>query len=523
MEYSVAEQPKVLVVDDTPLNVRILHDRLESNGYRVIEAQNGKQALERTKAESPDLILLDILMPVMDGYEVLEYMKSDATLRHIPIIVISAVDQQEAVVRCLELGAEDFLTKPFNAVILKARVKASLEKKGWRDQEQAYQKQLMQEIRERKRAEEKLERANESLEQRVLERTVELNTAIAKVEELKDRFQAENIYLQQEIKLVHNFEEIISQSNEFAKILASVEQVAATDATVLVLGETGTGKELLARAIHSIGARKDRPLVKVNCATLPANLIESELFGHEKGSFTGAQSRRIGRFELADGGTIFLDEVAEMPLELQAKLLRVLQEGEFERLGGSETIKIDARVIAATNRNLVEEVSAGAFREDLYYRLNVFPVCSSPLRDRREDIPLLVNHFVAKYSAKIGKKIDTVSHKALETLKTYDWPGNIRELENIIERAVITSSEGQLEVGDWFHDAVATTGISPIGTLEEVECDHIVHVLDRTAWKIRGTHGAAEMLGLKPTTLEARMKKLGIERPTGLSSAYVHK
>ena len=502
---------KILIVDDNPQNVRILSDRLKNAGFVVFEAGDGKAAIDMAEAHEPDLVLLDILMPVMDGYEVLERLKRNEKLRHIPVIVISAVDELESVVRCIELGAEDYLTKPFNNVILNARVNACLNKKQWRDKEQQYQREI--------------EAANEQLEERVMKRTAELSDALHEVESLKNRLQAEKVYLQQEIKLDHNFDEIISRSRSFAAVSHSVEQVAATDATVLLLGETATGKELMARAIHDIGARQDRPLVKVNCASLPATLIESELFGHEKGSFTGAAERRHGRFEPANGSSISLGEVAETPLELQAKLLRVLQEGEFERLGGSNTIKVNVRLIAATNRNLEKEIAEGRFREDLYYRLNVFPISCPPLRERKEDIALLVNHFVKKYSAKIGKNIETVSGNAMLRLKSYDWPGNVRELENIIERAVIVSPGDRLEIGDWFQkttpgpaaaSAAASAAVSAV-TLEDVEREHIKKVPEHTGWKIRGENGAAQLLGLKPTTLESRMKKLGIERERGAS------
>ena len=357
----------------------------------------------------------------------------------------------------------------------------------------------------------RLEEANEKLEQRVAERTAELEEALGEVEELKNRLQEENIYLQQEIKLSHNFEEIISQSESFGRALEAVEQVAGTDATVLILGETGTGKELLVRVVHSASQRKDRPLVKVNCAALPAHLIESELFGHEKGAFTGAFTRRSGRFELADGGTLFLDEIGDLPLELQAKLLRVLQDGEFERLGGTSTLRVDVRVIAATNRDLESAVASGDFREDLFYRLNVFPIPCPPLRERKEDIPLLVEHFVGKYSAKIGKKIDTIPHKVMDALQAYGWPGNVRELENIVERGLIVSRGTQLELGDWLRGTPGSSGTAGIPTLEEKEREHILEVLERTGWRVRGAGGATETLRIKPTTLESRMKKLKIE------------
>jgi formate hydrogenlyase transcriptional activator len=335
------------------------------------------------------------------------------------------------------------------------------------------------------------------------------------MEQEKKRLEAQNQYLQEEIKLTHNFEEIVSRSANFKKVLQQIEQVATTDATVLILGESGTGKELIARAIHNISNRSKQPLVKVNCATLPANLIESELFGHEKGAFTGAVEKKIGRFELADGGTIFLDEIGELPVELQAKLLRVLQEGEFERLGNPKTMKVNVRVIAATNRNLKLAIEKKEFREDLYYRLNVFPVICPPLRERKDDIPLLIKHFCKKHEGKIGKIVHTIPDKVNEALMAYDWPGNIRELENIIERALILSREGVLEYGDWVpaHAAVIN-GVSKSSAtkLEEVEKEHILTVLKQTGWRVSGEKGAAKILGLNATTLEARMKKLGIVR-----------
>ncbi len=352
-----------------------------------------------------------------------------------------------------------------------------------------------------------------------------LTVALREVEELKARLEAENIYLQSEIKLQHNFEEIISQSPVFQKTLEKVELVAQTDATVLILGESGTGKELIARAIHNIGKRNKRPLVKVNCAALPANLIESELFGHEKGAFTGAIAAHVGRFELADGGTIFLDEIGEVPLELQSKLLRVLQEGEFERLGSSKTRQVDVRIIAATNRDLSESVNQKEFRADLFYRLNVFPIHMPPLRERKEDIPLLVHHFCRKYEPKLGRQIQLVPKNVLDILQAYDWPGNIRELENVIERALIISRGNILELGDWLPHAynIPILSATKEKTLFEVEKKHILDTLEMTGWKIRGAQGAAQALGLNPTTLEARMKKLGILRkdsktPAGESS-----
>ena len=340
----------------------------------------------------------------------------------------------------------------------------------------------------------------------------DLQGALAELEQLKDQLQRENVYLQNEIKRIHNFETIICKSDILKDVLGKVEQVASTDATVLILGETGTGKELIARAIHSISPRSQRPLIKVDCAMLPANLIESELFGHEKGAFTGAFSRKIGRFELANRSTIFLDEIGNLPFDLQAKLLRVLQDGEFERLGSTITMKCDVRIIAATNRNLEKEVEEGNFREDLYYRLCVFPIHIPPLRERKEDIPLLVKHFLQKYNKKLGRQIESVPQTIMERLNNYHWPGNVRGLENIIQRAMIVSKGRQLEIGDWFLPQNASADVSTVKTLEEVERAHITEVLETTHWRVSGERGAASILGMKPTTLESRMKKLGIKR-----------
>jgi len=340
----------------------------------------------------------------------------------------------------------------------------------------------------------------------------ELRDAFSEIERLKEQLEADSAYLQEEIKLEHDYESIIGQSESLKYILYKVEQIASSDTTVLILGETGAGKELVARAIHNLSPRKDRPLVKVNCATLPSNLIESELFGHEKGAFTGADTRHAGRFELAHGTTLFLDEIGELALELQAKLLRVLEHGELERLGSSRTIKVDVRVIAVTNRNLEEEVRNGRFREDLWYRLNIFPVTVPPLRDRPEDIPLLVNFFVDRFARKLGKSITIIPTSVMKTLQNYPWPGNVRELENVIERAVINTSGPKLRLVDELrkpHKDLKTT----LRSLEDMERDYIVRVLEETKWRIDGPTGAALILGLNPSTLRSRMQKLRIQKP----------
>lgn len=336
--------------------------------------------------------------------------------------------------------------------------------------------------------------------------------AVEELEKLKNRLQEENIYLQEEIKIEHNFGEIIGESRALKKVLNSVEKVATTNSGVLIMGETGTGKELIARAIHSISRRKDRPLVKINCAALPANLIESELFGHERGAFTGAMACRAGRFELAHGGTLFLDEIGELPLELQSKLLRVLQDGEFERVGGDRTFKVDVRIIAATNRDLERAIDTGSFREDLFYRLNVFPILMPPLRDRKDDIPILAKYFVMKYGPKEGKKIKIIPQKTLSALQAYCWPGNVRELANIIERGVILSQGGRLKLGDWLPRKSPPRLEQQPATMEAVEKEHIVKILKITDGRVSGDRGAAKILGLNPQTLYSRMKRLGITR-----------
>ncbi len=372
---------------------------------------------------------------------------------------------------------------------------------------------------ERVNFESSLKEMNDSLERQVKERTAELSAAnkdlqgaLEEVEELRDKLEAENIYLKEEIESGNNFENIISQDKEFKNILIEMEHVAKTSSTVLILGETGTGKEVISKAIHNLSDRRDKPLIKINCAALPATLIESELFGHEKGAFTGASNVKQGRFELANGGTLFLDEVGEMPIELQPKLLRAIQEGEIERLGGTKTIKIDVRLIAATNRDLEKSVGEGTFRSDLFYRLNVFPIKVPPLRDRKDDIRLLVNHFVQKYNTKLGKQINKIPQSIIAQLEKYNWPGNVRELENIIERAVIISRGNQLKLGDWFVGNNKVAQSDQLESLEKVEKQYILKVLHKTNWKISGGGGAAEILELKPTTLESRMKKLGIRR-----------
>jgi len=339
---------------------------------------------------------------------------------------------------------------------------------------------------------------------------------MAELNQLKNQLEAENFYLQEALRLDQPSSEMVGQSDAIKYVKFKINQVAPTDSTVLVTGETGTGKELVAHAIHKASARKNRPLIKVNCAALSPSLIESELFGHEKGAFTGAGSRKLGRFELANGGTIFLDEIGELPAELQVKLLRVIQEGELERLGGTKTIKVDVRIIAATNRDLKAGVEDKTFRQDLWYRLNVFPVTIPPLRQRMEDIPLLVQHFVAHCSKKFGKDITSLSANAMRSLQEHSWPGNIRELANVIERAVIYSQSSVLQLVDRFEQVREEESPSEPRSLEEMEREYIVRTLESTGWRIEGHNGAAKILGLNPSTLRARMNKLQIQRPGNL-------
>ncbi|MEE9913698.1 MAG: sigma 54-interacting transcriptional regulator [Deltaproteobacteria bacterium] len=352
----------------------------------------------------------------------------------------------------------------------------------------------------------------DELEQLFEDRTLDFQQTLSEDSALKEQPGAENIYFRHKNKTENIFGNIVGQSDGLKYVLYRAKQVAPLHTTVLILGETGTGKELIASAIHRMSPRRERPLLTVNCAALPANLIESELFGREKGAFTGADARREGRFEVADGSTLCLDEIGELPLEMQGKLLRVIQHSEFERLGSSRTIKVDVRIIATTNRDLDEEVRRGRFRQDLYYRLNVFPITIPPLRQRKDDIPLLVRFFLERYAGKFGKQIVSVQKEMLEALQGYAWPGNVRELESIIERAVILCSGPVLHLIDKLD--ISSAVISPVvRTLAEIERSHILKILSETGWRIEGNQGAATILGIRPGTLRARMLKLGVARP----------
>ncbi|MEI7729671.1 MAG: sigma-54 dependent transcriptional regulator [Verrucomicrobiota bacterium] len=474
-ETDVSEKdPRVLVVDDDLHFLELYKRILRRQNVALDTASCGAEGLALAQAKEYAAILLDISLGDMDGFEVARQIRANPKAKHTPILFLTAHRQDQlGMEEGYAIGAVDYLFKPFNPLALQTKVDFFIE----------------------------LFLKSKRLEVLVKERTRE-------IVRLKEQLEAENVYLREEIKTISHHE-ILGCSKAIQRVLAAVKQVAGTPTTVLVLGETGSGKELLARAIHEQSPRQPRSMVKVNCAALPTNLIESELFGREKGAFTGAHTSAAGRFELADGSSLFLDEIGELPLELQTKLLRVLQEGQFERVGSTKTLKVDVRLITATNRDLGRAVREGRFREDLYYRLNVFPITVPPLRERREDIPILVRAFVQEFATRMSKRIQTIPRKALDMLTQYNWPGNVRELRNIVERAMILSPGPALQV-ELPQFANYPDPVS--GRLKDVERDHILAVLDKVNWRIRGSQGAAEILALKPTTLEARMKKLGLER-----------
>ena len=451
----------ILIVDDEAMNIDLLEQELGGSGYRTLAAKSGEEALAVAARAQPSLILLDAMLGSIDGYETCRRLKAAEATRTIPVIFLTALNDTFDKVRAFKAGAVDFVTKPFEPEELLARVGTHVA--------------LRREIEAHRQT-------------RAAARLL--------VDDLRGA--------------------IVGESPAVRRMLEQIAQVAPTDSTVLIQGETGTGKELVARAIHEASTRREKPLVKVNCAALPRDLVESELFGHEKGAFTGALQQRRGRFELADGGTLFLDEVGELPLESQAKLLRVLQEHEFDRVGGTRTLRANVRVIAATNRGLQAQVAAGVFRADLFYRLAVFPVAVPPLRERRGDIPLLIRHFAARCARKLGHAVDHIAPQCLDEASDYDWPGNIRELENAVERALIVSGGAVLD-SLALPAAVAMPIAAPVtavtdGTLEDIERAHIRRVLDRAGWVIEGERGAARALGLNASTLRGRLRKLGIRR-----------
>jgi len=514
LKHDTDSAASILVVDDTPANLGFLIETLSQAGYRVRVATDGESALEQARYAPPSLVLMDAMMPGIDGFETTRRMRGTASLAQTPVIFMTALSEGHDKVRAFAAGANDYVTKPFQHEEVLARVQTHIARRA---------------------LERELERANAELESRVAARTQELERALAEVEALKVRLQQENQYLRREISEQMS-DAIVGRSPALQHALSQVALVANTDATVLIRGETGTGKELIARALHEKSARHEGPLVKLNCSAISAGLVESELFGHVKGAFTGAHDRRIGRFELANNGTLFLDEVSELPLDTQAKLLRVLQEREFEPVGSSKTQKVNVRVIAASNRDLAADSRNGRFRADLYYRLNVFPIDLPALRERRDDIPLLAAHFMQRAARKLGKRLDRFAPDTLRKLTNHSWPGNIRDLQNVIERAAILADGHELVV-DWelgpaaASPGAATNGATAAASIDEsndasvestdepaslalraLERKHIIEVLRKTRGVIEGPQGAAKLLNLKPSTARFRIRKLGIER-----------
>jgi formate hydrogenlyase transcriptional activator len=594
---SQGQQAVVLMVDDNPDNLGVLFEFLNDNDFKVLVAEDGEGALLQAEYVRPDLILLDILLPDMDGFTTCQHLKTRPETKDIPVVFMSALTDTIDKVKGFRLGAVDYITKPFHQEEVLARVTTHATLHRLKKQLMESEHRLSRMVASAmdaivtldgqglislfNRAAERIFRCSEShaLEQPFarflrkpcdqilldylrqgerdsnalaplwlpagqsavradgetfpIEATVSRSEANAQalytviLRDIGERQRAEaerkrlrgiNLYLQEELRAAQGTEQLIGASQGLQPVMTRVRQVAGTDATVLISGETGTGKELIAQAIHNLNARRDKVMVKLNCAAIPGGLVESELFGHEKGAFTGAITRKIGRFELADGGTLFLDEVGELSFDLQAKLLRVLQEGEFERVGGTRTLKVNVRIIAATNQDLARCAKDGTFRPDLFYRLNVFPIPLPPLRERKEDITLFVQHFVHRYAQKYGKRIETVPEQVLGAMYQYHWPGNVRELQHVIERAVILTQDSELAFDDCLKDsaslptAVITNDATDIKPLQDVERAHILKALENSGWRVSGRSGAAEVLGLRPTTLESRMKKLGIRR-----------
>ena len=641
-----------MLVDDNPINLQVLYQTLEGHGYKLLLAKNGEDALSIVRKVHPALILLDIMMPGMDGYEVCQKIKSSPEISDVAIIFLSALDDVKDKVKGFNLGAVDYVAKPFQSEEVIVRVEThlkirqlekTLEQKnkqleednalilesmgegllgvnkqglitfinpaganitGWQEGEiidRNFHDLFMHTDKNGQRNPIEKDKVFNSLRDRMVrhsdndifwnkdgqnfpveytvtaiegktdissacvvfkniserkQREKDLNQALKTVGELKEKLQAENSnlraessylraessYLQEEIRSEQNYGEIIGNSSALIKTMEEAKQVAATDTTVLIIGESGTGKESMARAIHQFSARKERPLIKVNCAAISESLVESELFGHVKGAFTSAINDRTGHFELADKGTIFLDEIGEVSLDVQVKLLRVLQEQEIQRVGSGELINVDVRIIAATNRNLKQMVDEGTFRMDLFYRLNVFPLTVPPLRDRKSDIPLLLAKFLDNLSKKLGKSFRGISEVSMELLMDYHWPGNIRELQNVIERSAILSKTEVIDVDDALvpvsikqlnlekndslllvnesDETLQTDGtvktarrLSAYKTLAENEKRYITDLLNDLNWVIGGKKGAAEILDVPASTLRSRMKKLGIERP----------
>lgn len=477
---------KLLYVDDEPNNLLLLKINLEK-WFEVITTAKPEEAIGIIEKENIGVLITDQRMPKITGIELAERVKARFPLT--VIIILTAFDDTSVILQALNLGGIfRYLLKPWDLNDLKQTLHSAFE---------AYH----------------LRKKNETLIRDLQEKNKQIQIAWHKINQLNEKLAEENIQLKEEFTQHVLIGEIVGKSKALKNVLKQLDQIAKSDSPVLLLGETGTGKELFAKAIHKLSLRKGKIMVSINCAAIPETLIESELFGHEKGAFTGAGQLKYGKFEIAASGTLFLDEIGELPVNLQPKLLRVIQEKEFERLGSNKVQKSDVRLIAATNRDLGIEVERGKFRSDLYYRLNVLPIFIPPLRERKEDIPLLVQSFIEKLNRQTGKKIGSISKSTLEKLMDYYWPGNIRELENVVERAHVLSSGSKLDIGSWFRPSIESSVYQDVVSLDDNEKTHILRVLKLTKWRIRGNNGASEILKINPTTLESRMKKLGIERP----------
>ena len=486
---------QVYVVDDDVSVREALSSLIRSAGLRVKTFASARESLGSLGKELPSCLVLDIQLPDINGFELQEKLASDDI--QVPIIFLTGYGDIPMSVRAIKAGAVEFLTKPFDDEYLLEAIRTAIARGNKRD-----------EFRAEPAAEDSDDEIDRSVTSRVVPKHTEIVISPAK----------------QNGKTSHLSGEIIGQSPAWRQIIKQIEMVAPTDATVLILGETGTGKELIARELHRRGRRKDKPLVRVNCACIPKELYESEFFGHARGAFTSAVRDRIGRFEAAAGGTLFLDEIGEIPLELQSKLLRVLQEKSYERVGEDRTRHTDVRIVAATNRDLKKEVAAGRFREDLYYRLNVFPIKVAPLRERKEDIPLLAEHFIELAVKELGCTRPRLTRAGIETLQCYGWAGNVRELRNVIERAAIFARGGALEFDLPVNGNDQEASGLEVGSEEEQEYltdaemrrrerENLFAVLRKTGWRIKGVDGAAELLGVKPTTLISRIEKMGLKRP----------
>jgi DNA-binding NtrC family response regulator/signal transduction histidine kinase len=508
-----ADRELIVVADDNADMRKYLRHLLDAQ-YEVHAVSDGIQALETARLLRPALVLTDVMMPRLDGFGLLRAIRDDSVLASTPIILLSARAGEESRLEGLRAGADDYLVKPFTARELVARLEALLKMAKLRRESAEREERLRMEAELERR---KLRASEEELaETNRLYR--ELQTAEAEIRTLKDQLHRENLALRDEVDRAFMFEEIVGSSTALKSVLSRVGKVAPTDSTVLITGETGTGKELIARAVHKRSQRSGRAFVSVNCGALAPGLIASELFGHEKGAFTGAMQRRLGRFEIAEGGTIFLDEVGDLPPDTQVALLRVLQEREFERVGGTKPIHVDVRVIAATHRDLRSAVANGSFREDLFYRFNVFPIEMPPLRERKDDILMLVEYFDRRFALKAGKTIRAVDKKSLERLRAYDWPGNIRELQNIIERSVILSSGEAFTVDDvWLPTESPRAELPPITstgvkTEPRTEREIIEAALAASRGRVSGTSGAAARLQIPPSTLEHKIRALKIHK-----------